>query len=150
MEKYFPRFKKFRYDSDKGTGHKEKNYYSHVILDCQEWILKTFFGDILSNLELRGIKIEEDSFKTEEECCEIMLKLDAMGNYDVDSVGQIIKRKATTNMTEVDFSLGRVDVREMQRKMAIEAEGTEERISSVDSSEQLKVKKKTEASGSFH
>ena len=53
-------------------------------------------------------------------------------------------------MDQVDFSLGRVDVRALQRKMALESMD-EERISSVDSSEQLKEKTKKEvAEGSFH
>ncbi len=149
FEKYFPRFKKWKYDSDKGTGHKEKNYYSHVILDCQEWILKTFFPDLLFSLSDRGIFLEEHNIDINQ-TKEILATLDAMGDYDVDSVGAVIKRKAVTNMAEFDFSRGRVDVREAQRKMAIEAEGTEERISSVDSSEQLKEKKKKEETGSFH
>ena len=64
---------------------------------------------------------------------------DMMDDHDVDSVGQIVKRKAFTSMTDVDFSLGRVDVRELQRKMAIESE-QDEKITSVDSSETLKEK----------
>jgi hypothetical protein len=61
---------------------------------------------------------------------------------DVDSVGTVVKRKAGgIDMSQVDFSLGRVDVREYQRKLALAAEH-EERISSVDSSEQLKEKNK--------
>ncbi len=76
--------------------------------------------------------------------------LDEMGDHDVDSVGAIIKRKAVTSMAEVDFSLGRVDVRQYQRKIALESI-EEERISSVDSSEQLKEKgKKEKAAESFH
>lgn len=156
FEKYFPRFKKWKYDTDTATGHKEKNYYSHVILDCQEWILRTFFNQKLTDLWLnKSIGIEKDTFKNQEQCYEILKALDAMGEYDVDSVGQLVKRKATTDMSQIDFSLGRVDVRDLQRKMAIEAEG-EERISSIDSTEQLKekgkeaLKKKTEAAGSFH
>ena len=148
FEKYFPRFKKWRYDSDKATGHKEKNYYSHVILDCQEWILKHFFDDVLSSLELRGVELEEDHFKTQDECYELCKILDAMGDYDVDSVGAIVKRKSVTDLSQYDFSHGRVDVRELQRKIAIESQD-EERISSVDSSEQLKEKKKQET-GSVH
>lgn len=150
FEKYFPRFKKWRYDSDLGTGHKEKNYYSHVILDCQEWILKEFFPQIIADLESRGIALEEHRFGDWNPTGLIRKRLDAMGDYDVDSVGSVIKRKAVTDMSDFDFSRGRVDVREAQRKMAIEAEGTEERISSVDSSEQLKEKKKKEETGSFH
>jgi hypothetical protein len=149
FEKYFPRFKKWRYDSDKGTGHKEKNYYSHVILDCQEWILKTFFPQVISDLQDKGIFLEETRYPHSLTLINIRETLDTMGDYDVDSVGQIVKRKAVTSMADVDFSLGRADVRAMQRKMAIESE-TEERISSVDSSEQLKEKKKKESSGSFH
>ena len=74
-----------------------------------------------------------------------------MGDYDVDTVGAIIKRRATTRMEDVDFSLGRVDVRDLQRKMAIESV-EEERISSVDSSEQLKEKAKSKpiVQESFH
>lgn len=147
FEKYFPRFKKWRYDTDKATGHKEKNYYSHVILDCQEWILRLFFPNILQELAARNILLDE--YRIDEDVKEILKKLDAMGEYDVDSVGSVIKRRSTTDMSQVDFSLGRVDVRELQRKMAIESDA-EERISSVDSSEQLKEKKKTESSGSFH
>jgi radical SAM superfamily enzyme YgiQ (UPF0313 family) len=151
FEKYFPRFKKWKYELDKGTGHKEKNYYSHVILDCQEWILRTFFQPVLQELagRLPGIIIEEQHIDLND-CAGILKTLDEMGDYDVDSVGQLVKRKATTDMTQVDFSRGRVDVRELQRKMAIEAEGTEERISSVDSTEQLKEKKKKADAGSFH
>lgn len=151
FEKYFPRFKKWKYDTDKATGHKEKNYYSHVILDCQEWIFRTFFQSTLQELaeRLPGIIIEEPRIDLND-CQDILDKLDAMGEYDVDSVGSVIKRKAVTDMSQVDFSLGRVDVRDLQRKMAIEAEGTEERISSVDSSEQLKEKKKKADAGSFH
>ena len=148
FEKYFPRFKKWKYDKDGGTRHKEKNYYSHVILDCQEWILRAFFDDVLRALACRTIVIKNPSFTNLEQVEEVRLILDAMGDHDVDSVGAVIKRKAVTSMAEVDFSLGRVDVRAMQRKMALESEG-EERISSVDSSEQLKEKKKTET-GSFH
>lgn len=151
FEKYFPRFKKWKYDKDKATGHKEKNYYSHVILDCQEWILRTFFQKTLQDLAARtpGIIIEETRVDLGE--CESILKiLDEMGEMDVDSVGTIIKRKAVASMADVDFSLGRVDVRDMQRKMAIESDGSEERISSVDSSEQLKEKKKKADAGSFH
>lgn len=147
FEKYFPRFKKWRYDSDRAVGHKEKNYYSHVILDCQEFILKEFFPDLLVGLEKRGIVIEEHKFGDWHPTSLIRHKLDSMGDYDVDSVGSIIKRKAVTDMSQVDFSRGRVNVRELQRKMAIEAEG-EERISSIDSSEQLKVKNKPQES--FH
>lgn len=147
FEKYFPRFKKWRYDSDAGVKHKEKNYYSQVIMDCQEWILKTFFHDLMADLEDRGILLDENKIHPSLTHT-IKETLDAMGDYDVDSVGSVIKRKAVTDMTQVDFSLGRVDVRELQRKMAIEAEGTEERISSVDSSEQLKVKNKPQES--FH
>lgn len=147
FEKYFPRFKKWKYDSDKSVGHKEKNYYSHVILDCQEWLLKKFFPEILTELSDRGIQLEEHSIQDVET---IFDTLEAMGDYDVDSVGAVIQRKAVTNMTEVDFSRGRVDVRALQRKMAIES-CTEERISSVDSSEQLKEKKKKEeGASSFH
>ena len=160
FEKYFPRFKKWRYAQDQAVRHKEKNYYSHTILDCQEWIFKTFFPEILESLSVRtkmvdGIEID-DSVKLDteniqqEKCQEILDILDEMGDHDVDSVGAIIKRKATTSMTDVDFSLGRVDIRALQRKMALEA-SSEERISSVDSSEQLKEKKKTEEKqGSFH
>jgi radical SAM superfamily enzyme YgiQ (UPF0313 family) len=43
FEEYFPKFKKWRYDSDGVTRHKEKNYYSNVILDCQEFLLRFFF-----------------------------------------------------------------------------------------------------------
>lgn len=159
FEKYFPRFKKWRYDHDREVKHKEKNYYSHVILDCQEWILKTFFPDILTELGGRYIGIEEHTFPWGGKndivgnmaLREILDKLDAMGSYDVDSVGTVIKRKAVTDMAEVDFSHGRVDVRDLQRRMAVEADG-EERISSVDSSEQLKEKGKKEkfTEGSFH
>ena len=150
FEKYFPRFKKWRYEKEKETRHKEKNYYSHVILDCQEWILKTFFPEILRGLKERGICIEKPTFtESVEELNGVKNLLDDMGEHDVDSVGTVIKRKATVSMAEVDFSLGRVDVRELQRKMAIEAEDTE-RISSVDSSEQLKEKGKKEAAESFH
>lgn len=148
FEKYFPRFKKWKYTQDKDTKHKEKNYYSHVIMDCQEWIFKTFFHSIIAELSGRGITLEEhhiDFEKTQE----ILDILDSMGEYDVDSVGSVIKRKATTDMAEIDFSLGRVDVRELQRKMAIEAD-QEERISSVDSSEQLKEKSKSKPQESFH
>ena len=35
FEKYFPRYKKMRYEQDKETRHKEKNYYSHIIMDAQ-------------------------------------------------------------------------------------------------------------------
>jgi len=150
FEKYFPRFKKWKYESDKGTGHKEKNYYSHVIMDCQEWILRTFFQDILMDLagRLPGLIIEEDHIDIRD-CKSILETLDAMGEYDVDSVGAIIKRKAKTDMSDYDFSRGRVDVRELQRKIAIESEDTE-RISSVDSSEQLKEKAKAKPQESFH
>ena len=151
FEKYFPRFKKWRYEKDKAVRHKEKNYYSHVIMDCQEWILREFFPDILTELKGRGIALDEERVGTKYDCRYILQELDRMGEYDVDSVGQVVKRKATTSMAEVDFSLGRVDVREYQRKVAIESE-QEERISSIDSSEQLKEKSKKETikEGSFH
>ena len=139
FEKYFPRYKKMRYEQDKGTRHKEKNYYSHVIMDCQEWILKTFFGHIILELANRGISLEKDTIASGAECGELLGILDMMGDHDVDSVGAVIKRKAVTAMSDVDFSLGRVDVRELQRKMAIESEDIE-RIASVDSSETLKEK----------
>lgn len=145
FEKYFPRFKKWKYDSDKATGHKEKNYYSHVILDCQEWVLKCFFKNILDELWDKGICLEEHSI-SENQIGEILEALDRMGEYDVDSVGSVIKRSAVSNMSDYDFSLGRVDVREYQRKLAIEA-GSTEKITSVDSSETLKEKTKQE---SFH
>ena len=149
FEKYFPRFKKWRYAQDQNTRHKEKNYYSHTIMDAQEVILRFFFADILKELEARGIVIEKPSFNYFE-AGEIMAEIDKMEDHDVDSVGAIIKRKATVSMSEVDFSLGRVDVRAFQRKLAIEST-QEERISSVDSSEQLKEKKKVEEKqGSFH
>ena len=120
-------------------------------------ILKTFFPKILSELGSRFISIEDPSFLWAGEndivgnmmLKEILDKLDAMGDYDVDSVGSVIKRKSVIPMHEVDFSHGRVDVRELQRKMAIESE-SDERISSVDSGEQLKEKKKKEEAGSFH
>ena len=157
FEKYFPRFKKMRYAADGNTRHKEKNYYSHVILDCQEWVLKVFFPDILSELSSREIFIEKPTFPWygKEDVVghgaliNILDALEAMGDQDVDSVGAVIKRKATISMADVDFSLGRVDVREFQRKMAIESQD-DERISSVDSSEQLKEKKKKADAGSFH
>lgn len=161
FEKYFPRYKKMRYEADKAVRHKEKNYYSHVIMDCQELLLNAFFPEILKELFERGIRIEDQRFgRTDSEvgnrlgshgeCMAIIKELDKMGDHDVDSVGTVIKRKATMSMENVDFSLGRANVRELQRKWAIESE-TEERISSVDSSEQLKEKKKTEEKqGSFH
>lgn len=150
FEKYFPRFKKWKYEADGKTRHKEKNYYSHVILDCQEFLFRRFFPEILDELSSRGIKIEEYRIQGGTEGLEaIQIALDSMGDHDVDSVGSVIKRKATVSMADVDFSLGRVDVRAFQRKMAIESQG-EERISSVDSSEQLKEKKKKEEATSFH
>lgn len=150
FEKYFPRFKKWKYDAEKDTRHKEKNFYSHVILDAQEFVLKHFFPEILSELAARGIKMDSPSFPDNFDLAGLRRLLDDMGEYDVDSVGSVIKRKATTNMAEVDFSHGRVDVRELQRKMAIESD-SDERISSVDSSEQLKEKsKKKNVEGSFH
>src|SRR3990167_1198299 len=139
FEKYFPRFKKWRYEQDKGTRHKEKNYYSHVIMDCQEFVLRAFFDEILRSLAARSIIIENPSFTSLEQVAQVLETLDAMGDHDVDSVGAVIKRKAVTSMAEVDFSLGRADVRELQRKMAIESE-QEERIASVDSTETLKEK----------
>lgn len=139
FEKYFPRYKKWRYEQDNNTRHKEKNYYSHVILDCQEWVLKTFFSKIICDLADRGISIEKPKFAQGAECGMILAILDEMGDHDVDSVGAVIKRKAVTSMVDVDFSLGRVDVRELQRKLAIESEH-EEKITSVDSSETLKEK----------
>lgn len=149
FEKYFPRYKKMRYEADKAVRHKEKNYYSHVIMDCQEWVLKTFFSEILKELESRGIALD-DHHMNYFECGEILADLEKMGDLDVDSVGQVVKRKAVNSMAEVDFSLGRVDVRELQRKIAIESE-EEERISSIDSSEQLKVKtKKAPSDTSVH
>ena len=150
FEKYFPRYKKMRYEADKATRHKEKNYYSHVIMDAQELVLRAFFTPILDELSDRGIKIEKPTFVDFMEAQGIVDGLDMMDDYDVDSVGQEVKRKATTKMEDVDFSLGRVDVREMQRKMAIEAD-EEERISSIDSSEQLKIKtKKAPSETSVH
>jgi radical SAM superfamily enzyme YgiQ (UPF0313 family) len=149
FEKYFPRFKKWKYDQDKGTGHKEKNYYSHVIMDCQEFILKEFFPDVLHDLEMRGISLEENHIH-EDETEAILKVLDKMGDYDVDSVGSVIKRKSVTNMAEVDFSIGRVDVQALQRKMSIEAEGTQEHIASVDVTETLKDKAKKKSEESFH
>lgn len=151
FEKYFPRFKKWKYEKDENVKHKEKNYYSHVIMDCQEWILKTFFPHIL--LSLCGtVRLDEHHIQGDEPLM-ILDILDKMGSYDLDSVGSVIKRKAVTNMAEVDFSHGRVDVRDLQRKMALEAD-QEERISSVDSSEQLKEKSKkekdTQVQESFH
>jgi len=148
FEKYFPRFKKWKYEADGAVRHKEKNYYSHVIMDCQEWILRYFFPLILLELDNRGIKLDKITFE-QNELPIIFEKLESMGDYDVDSVGAVIKRKATTKMEDVDFSLGRADVRELQRKMAMESE-YEERISSVDSSEQLKEKAKKKAQESFH
>lgn len=150
FEKYFPRFKKWRYDQEKEVRHKEKNFYSHVILDCQEWILKTFFMDILKELQQRDIVFDEIRVPLED-CDSILATLDSMGSYDVDSVGAVIKRKAVSDLSEYDFSHGRVDVRDLQRKLAVEADH-EERISSVDSSEQLKEKSKKETikEGSFH
>lgn len=150
FEKYFPRYKKMRYEADKAVRHKEKNYYSHVIMDCQELLLRHFFQDIILALKARGIELDEKRAGTDEELAQIIDLLDNMGDHDVDSVGAVIKRKATMTMEDVDFSLGRANVRELQRKWAIESE-TEERISSVDSSEQLKEKKKKEEKqGSFH
>lgn len=150
FEKYFPRFKKWKYDADGATRHKEKNYYSHVIMDCQEWLLKCFFPNIMSELADRKIVIDKPTYSSMPEIVAILIRLDAMGDFDVDSVGQVVKRKAVTSMADVDFSLGRVDVRALQRKMAMESTN-EERISSVDSSEQLKEKKKLEEkTGSFH
>jgi radical SAM superfamily enzyme YgiQ (UPF0313 family) len=144
FEKYFPRYKKWVYAKEKEVRHKEKNFYSYTIMEAQEFIFKKFFPEILEELEGRGIALDEHVFKTREEIETIFNALEKMGDYDVDSVGAIVKRKATTSMAEVDFSLGRADVREMQRKMAIEAE-EEERISSIDSSEQLKVKTRKES-----
>lgn len=151
FEKYFPRFKKMRYEADGNTRHKEKNYYSHVILDAQELILKALFPGILEELNSRGIFIEKPTFTDTEQVATIFADLDKMSDFDVDSVGAVIKRKAGVSMTDVDFSTGRVDVREFQRKIAIESQD-DERISSVDSSEQLKVKTKKDAvkEGSFH
>jgi len=139
FEKYFPRFKKWKYDMDKDTRHKEKNYYSHVILDAQELVLRAFFTPLLDELARRDIKIDKPTFVDFMEAQGIIDGLDMMGDHDVDSVGTVIKRKATTSMVDVDFSLGRVDVRELQRKMAIESE-FEEKITSVDSSETLREK----------
>lgn len=151
FEEYFPRFKKWRYDSEKEIRHREKNFYSHVILDAQEFVLRHFFPEILAELSARGIKIEKPSFPENYDIAGLRRALDDMGNYDVDSVGSVIKRKAVTDLSKVDFSLGRVDVRSLQRKLAIESE-KDERISSVDSSEQLKEKAKKEKNveGSFH
>ena len=150
FEKYFPRFKKWRYAKEATIRHKEKNYYSHTILDAQELILKHWFKETLLDLEARGIFIEKPTFTSSKEVEDIVFELDQMGDHDVDSVGAIIQRKATTSMADVDFSLGRVDVRALQRKMALESV-QEERISSIDSSEQLKEKTKIEVKeGSFH
>lgn len=149
FEKYFPKFKKMRYAADGNTRHKEKNYYSHVILDCQELVLRGFFPEIIEELKARNIVIEKPTFSDIVDIAKIIGELNKMSEFDVDSVGAVIKRKATITMEDVDFSIGRVDVREFQRKQAIESE-EDERISSVDSSEQLKVKTKKEASDSFH
>ena len=151
FEEYFPRFKKWKYDNEKEIRHREKNFYSHVILDAQEFVLRHFFPEVLSELSAKGIKIETPSFPDNYDLAQLRRMLEDMGNYDVDSVGSVIKRKSVMNMNEVDFSYGRVDVRELQRKMAIESEDAE-RISSVDSSEQLKEKAKKEKNveGSFH
>ncbi len=149
FEHYFPRFKKWKYEMDRDTKHKEKNYYSHVILDCQEWILREFFPEILSELAERGIILEEERVGTKYDCRYILQELDKMDNYDVDSVGAVVKRKSVTDLSRYDFSHGRVDVRELQRKLAMESEG-EEKISSVDSAETLKEKSKKEEKVSFH
>ena len=149
FEKYFPRYKKMRYEADKAIRHKEKNYYSHVIMDAQELVLKAFFTPLLDELAARGIAIEKPTFVDFMEAQGTIDGLDMMDDFDVDSVGSVVKRKAFTSMDEVDFSLGRVNVRELQRKMAIESEA-EERISSVDSSETLKEKGKKEKQESFH
>ena len=150
FEKYFPRYKRMKYTAEKETRHREKNYYSYVIMEAQEFILRHFFSDIMVELAGRGIVIDKPSFTEDFDFQGLQKTLDDMGDYDVDSVGQEVKRKATTKMEDVDFSLGRVDVREMQRKMAIEAD-EEERISSIDSSEQLKVKtKKSPSETSVH
>lgn len=149
FEKYFPRYKKWKYANEEKIRHREKNYYSYVIMDAQEVVLRAFFGDILRELESRGIKIDKPSY-TEEQAKNVIGVLDKMGDYDVDSVGSVVKRKSVTSMADVDFSLGRMDVRDYQRKLAIEAE-EEERISSIDSSEQLKVKtKKSLSEASVH
>ena len=144
FERYFPRFKQWRYAQDAATRHKEKNYYSHVILDCQEWVLKTFFPAILDELANRGIVITEPSFPQTAQLQSIRTTLDAMGDLDVDSVGAVIARKAVTNMADVDFSQGRVDVRELQRKLALTATAGDH-IASVDASETLKERAKAEA-----
>jgi len=94
----------------------------------------------LPDEEINGVKTRDERLQ------DIQDILDAMGDYDVDSVGSVIKRKALSTMADYDFSLGRVDVREYQRKLAIEA-GAEEHIASVDTSETLKQKTKQE---SFH
>ena len=149
FEKYFPRFKKWKYAADGATRHKEKNYYSQIIMDCQEWILRHFFQDIVLELEARGIALEEKRMGDQENLVIVRDALDKLGEFDVDSVGTVVKRKARVSMDEVDFSLGRVDVRDFQRKMAIECEA-DEHIASVDVSDTLKGKSKKEGSESFH
>ncbi len=152
FEKYFPRFKKWKYDADGDIRHKEKNYYSRVILDAQEFVLRKFFPHLLEDLEkAKGVRIEKPTFTTAEEIEAIYGILVRMGEYDVDSVGAIIKRSSVASLVDFDFSTGRADVRELQRAMALkaESEGSQEHIASVDSSETLKEKGK-KPQESFH
>ena len=138
FEEYFPRFKKWRYSSEKENRHKEKNFYSHVILDAQEFILKHFFPEVLSELSARGIKIESPSFSDNYDLAGLRRLLDGMGDCDIDSIGSVIERKTVVDMSKIDFSHGRVNVRELLRKMANDANPKE------------KSKKEKNVEGSFH
>lgn len=151
FEKWFPRFKKWRYSSDENVKHKEKNYYSHVILDAQEFVLRKYFPHLLKELYDRtGFAIDKPAFKTQAEVEEVSRQLCGMDNLDVDSVGSVIKRKARFDMSSVDFSGGRVNIQELQRRVALETE--EEYIASVDMADTLKGKSKKDAhvQESFH